>query len=306
MTHPSGQPLELSPGDSRLLDALVECNFDPAGLEALSPDEQRRVESLMSLFELLEDYPVEDADDSLVHATLARVDRYEEQAASRMAFSAAAEPQELHDRRRIRMPDFISVAAVILIGASVVWPVATHLHRRSIDTGCANNMRRMAIAFDQYASDFGGAVPVHQAGIFASWDPTRHNAVNLEPMLEGDYCDHNHLSCPGAKRYHGESYSYQWQVPGHRLVWGVGRVTLMLGDRNPHIDAARAGKRMPTLTISLNHGGRGQNVLATDGNTVWLEQPLFGTNDNIWLPPGVAYLQGEIRPTDPTDVFLAH
>ncbi|MHC4127117.1 MAG: hypothetical protein ACYSUA_02930 [Planctomycetota bacterium] len=306
MTHQHGQPMDLSPQDRRLLDSLIECNFDREALEALTPDEQRRADALVRLFELLEDYPVEDADEALVHATLARVDRHEEQVASRMAFDAAAEADDLPARRRFRMPDFISVAAVILIGASVVWPVVTHLHRRSIDTGCANNMRRMAIAFDQYASDFGGAVPIARAGIFPYWNATRHNAVNLDPMLQGGYCDHGHLNCPGAKGLYGESYSNRWQVPGHRLIWGVDRVTLILGDRNPLIDAARSGICLPALTISLNHDGRGQNVLVTDGHTEWLEQPLFDRNDNIWLPPGVAFLQGDIEPTDPADVFLAH
>ncbi|MHC4081157.1 MAG: hypothetical protein ACYS15_02855 [Planctomycetota bacterium] len=301
-----GQPLELSPKDRRLLDALVECNFDPQALEALSPDEQRRVDSLVSLFELLEDYPVEDADESLVHATLARVDRYEEQRASRMAFGNAAEAEDLPRRQRVRMPDFISIAAVILIGASVVWPLSTQLHRRAIDTGCANNMRRMALAFDQYASDFDRAVPIAQAGVFSNWNTTRHNAVNLNPLLDGGYCDRGHLSCPGHKGHYGESYSYQWQMPGQRMIWGVDRVTLMLGDRNPLIDGARAGQWMPALTISLNHGGRGQNVLSTDGATIWFVQPLFGHNDNIWLPSGVAVLQGDIKPKDPADVFLAH
>jgi hypothetical protein len=298
--------MDLSPRDQRLLDALIECNFDREALESLTPDEQRRVDSLVGLFELLEDYPVEDADEALVHATLARVDRHEEQAASRMTFSAAAEADELPARRRLRMPDFISVAAVILIGASVVWPVGTHLHRQSIDNRCANNMRRMAVAFDQYAIDFGGAVPIARAGMFPTWNATRHNAVNLDPMLQGGYCDHGHLHCPGAKGLYGESYSNQWQVPGHRLIWGVDRVTVILGDRNPLIDAARSGKWMPALTISLNHGGRGQNILVTDGHTEWLEQPLYKRSDNIWLPPGVAFLQGEIEPTDPADVFLAH
>jgi hypothetical protein len=161
---------------------MVECNFDREALEALSPDDQRRADALESLFELLEDYPVEDADDSLVHATLARVDRCEEQRASRMAFRDAAESDELTVRRRFRMPDFISIAAVILIAASIAWPVGTHLHRQSIDRGCATNLRRMAVAFDQYAGDFSGAVPIAQAGVFSNWNPTRHNAINLSPL----------------------------------------------------------------------------------------------------------------------------
>ncbi|MHC4142335.1 MAG: hypothetical protein ACYSUF_10830 [Planctomycetota bacterium] len=257
-----GQPNELCPQDQRLLDALVDCRFDREAMGALTPDQQRRVDSLVSLFELLGDYPVEDADESLVHATLARVDRCEEQRASRMAFSEAAEANELPARSRFRMPDFVSIAAVILIGASIVWPLTSHLNRRSIDTGCANNMRRMGLAFDQYASDFDGAMPIAQAGMFSNWNTT--------------YCDRSYLNCPGHKGPYGESYSYQWHVPGHRMIWGVDRVTLMLGDRNPLIDGARAGQWLPALTISLNHGGRGQNVLSTDGSWAWFVEPVFG------------------------------
>jgi hypothetical protein len=198
MTHEHGTPLSLSPDDQRLLDALVECNFDPEALEALTGDEQRRINTLVSLFELLEDYPVEDADESLVHATLARVDRHEEQAAARMVFDSAAESRPIG--RRFRMPDLISVAAIILIGVSIVWPVTAHLQRRSIDNGCANNLRRMALAFDQYSSDNGGMMPA-RAGLLSAWSPTRHNAINLGPMIEGGYCDHSHLSCPGHKEF---------------------------------------------------------------------------------------------------------
>jgi hypothetical protein len=86
----------------------------------------------------------------------------------------------------------------------------------------------------------------------------------------------------------------------------VDRVTLVLGDRNPLIDAVRAGQRMHALSISINHGGRGQYVLATDATVVWFEQPLFGINDNIWLPGNVTLLQGEIDLTNIADVFLAH
>ncbi|MHC4711503.1 MAG: hypothetical protein ACYTA3_14105 [Planctomycetota bacterium] len=253
-----GQPNELCPQDQRLLDALVDCRFDREAMGALTPDQQRRVDSLVSLFELLGDYPVEDADESLVHATLARVDRCEEQRASRMAFSEAAEANELPARSRFRMPDFVSIAAVILIGASIVWPLTSHLN------------------------DFDGAMPIAQAGMFSNWNTTRHNTVNLDPLLQGGYCDRSYLNCPGHKGPYGESYSYQWHVPGHRMIWGVDRVTLMLGDRNPLIDGARAGQWLPALTISLNHGGRGQNVLSTDGRWAWFVEPVFGHNDNIW------------------------
>ncbi|MHC5005808.1 MAG: hypothetical protein ACYTGF_00435 [Planctomycetota bacterium] len=233
-----GRPNELCPQDQRLLDTLVDCGFDREAMEALTPDDQRRVDSLVSLFELLDDYPVEDADESLVHATLARVDRCEEQRASRMAISEAAEANELPARSRIRMPDFVSIAAVILIGASIVWPLTSYLNRRSIDTGCANNMRRMGLAFDQYASDFDGAMPIAQAGMFSNWNTTRHNTVNLDPLLQGGYCGPGdadarrpqpaHRRGPGRAVAAGADDLAQPRRPGperpvHRRVLGVVR-----------------------------------------------------------------------------------
>ena len=301
--HDHGRPLELSPEDQRLLDALVECDFDPRALEALTPQDQRRADVLMSLFELLEDYPVEDADETLVHATLARIDRTEDKRRTRMRLDASDDAP----RRHIRMPDFISVAAVILIGTAIAWPVTSHLRQRSIDSGCANNLRRMALAFGQYSKNYGGAMPVHQAGLFPRWTASSHNTINLDPLLEGGYCDPGHLSCPGHRGTTG-GYSYQWVVPGHQPRWGVvkNNGSLVLGDRNPLIDAARAGRWVDAMTISLSHNGRGQNVLMMDGGTLWLEQPVIGANDYIWLPRGIFVLRGKVEPKDPHDTFLTH
>ena len=106
----------------------------------------------------------------------------------------------------------------------------------------------------------------------------------------------------------GESYSYQWQVPGHLPRWGIGRITLVLGDRNPIIDAVRSGRVYQPLMVSINHGGRGQWVLGSDGQTVWLVQPIVGGNDNIWLPAKAPILTRRAYQLvdDPNDTFLAH
>ncbi|MHC4447813.1 MAG: hypothetical protein ACYSXF_08550 [Planctomycetota bacterium] len=295
---------ELSPDDQRLLDALVEAGFDTEALEGLSPDQRRRAEALCNLFGLLSDYPAEDADDTLIHATLARIGRHEEERAARMSFEAQREAEE-GNRRRIRMPDFITVAAVLLIAASVLWPIISHAQQRSLDTRCRNNLRLTGYGFSNYASDYNGALPVVTAGTNLSWDKF-HNILNLGPLVEGDYCDLGHLDCPGNHEPLRPSYSYQWQSPQVRLVWDAGRTTVVLGDRNPIIDAARSGAVVAPLTISLNHGGRGQNVLISDGAAFWLTQPVVGRQDNIWLPAGATKLEPGISPAGNGDVFLTH
>ncbi len=304
-------PSDLSPADQRIVDTLVDAGFDASAIESPSPDDRRRVDAVTSLFELLEDYPVEDGNDTLVHATLARIDRHEDVRSARMTF--AGSPMEGKPGRRLRLPDFISVAAVILIGASVVWPVATHMRQRSIRLGCDSNLRAVGEAFGLYVSDWG-SLPRVQTGSFVEWMPGAKNAINLNPLMDYDYCDASHLHCPGHEGLFGDSYSYQFQTTDRQPSWGGVKITVLLGDRNPLIDAVLAGQFIQALSASINHGGRGQNVLSSDGSTRWLVQPIVGTRDNIWLPDRID-LPGGIRVTtlrpgdklmDWRDVFLAH
>lgn len=299
---------QLSPADQRLLDALVECGFDPAAVPVHTDAERARLARLVGLLGLLEDYPVEDTDDTLVHATLARIDRAEHDASARRRFGAAIEqpigargPKQL----RVRLPDFITIAAVILIAASIVVPVTSHLGKQALDGRCANNMRLISNAFGQYAGDNSGAMPTAMANIGPdlSWDKVR-NVINLQPLVQNGYCEFGHLSCPGHHEP-GVGYSYQWQVPGRKAMWGHGPAGVVLGDRNPVIDAALVGAAIPPLSMSLNHGGRGQNVLGNDGSASWIEEPLVG-NDNIWLPRGVSFLRMGDQPAGAGDSFLAH
>ena len=51
---PSHLP-ELSPGDRKLLDALVECGFEPDAL-SLDEEQRRRADAILGLLGLLDDY----------------------------------------------------------------------------------------------------------------------------------------------------------------------------------------------------------------------------------------------------------
>ncbi len=305
MTNEKNQPFKLNADDERLLDALVESGFDPEVLESLSAEDRRRVGAILNLFELIEDYPVEDVDDSLVDATLARIDQYETRAS---ALASQETTLQSASRRAFRLPDLVSVAAVLLIGASIFWPMLSTMKQRRIDDSCANNLRQMGYAFGRYANDYNGSIPVAiaRAGLFSEWTKSFTNAVNLRPLVISGYCEQNHLVCAGHEGQTGASYGYQWQIPESELTWGVNRITVILGDRNPLIDAIfQAKAQTPSLSNSLNHGGRGQNVLRTDGVVMWLENPMVESVDNIWLPKGSSSLHdGELQ-TDGRDVFLA-
>jgi hypothetical protein len=303
--------------DCRLLDALMESGFDRNYLSAVSRADNQRLDAISSTLGLLRDYPVDDADETLVHATLARIDRIEDTREARLKFdnqqAQSAFDGESRWRFRIRVPDFITVAAVILIGVSVCWPVLHSMRQQSMVLACANNMKNLGYAFGQYASDHRGAVPMAMAGPALTWDKVS-NALNLEPLISGHYCESNHLNCPGhehrAESARGvmavptSSYSYRAFGSGAPNGWQTMRVTVILGDLNPVVDAALAGRFAEPLSVSLNHGGRGQNVLWSDGSDLWLPQPVVSRDDNIWLPRGAGRLTGGEQPADEADIFL--
>lgn len=295
---------QLSPDDQRVLDHLMEAGFDPQVEASLAPADRVRAERMRGLLDLMRDYPVEDAEDALVHATIVGIDRYEDERAARLSFDTRN--ADASGPRRIRLPDFISVAAIFLIATGVLWPTLSYLRKRSVDMECANNLRYVAYAFGQYADDNNAAMPVAVAGVNSTWD-TIANFANLGPLFDGGYCDEGHFRCPGGHDDATAGYSYQCQTPGQHLTWGTAaHNTAVLGDRNPLIDAFRAGKLIPASTISFNHGGRGQWVLGTDGATIWLEKPVIGRGDNIWLPNGLSELERGVRPAAASDVFLTH
>jgi hypothetical protein len=293
---------DLSADDQRVVDALVEHGFDAGALGAAH--DRRRLEAVQQTFALLDRCPVDDAEDALLHATLARIDRHEELRAERMTL-AREEAAGAGRTRLFRTPDLISVAAVMLIAASVAWPLLNTLRQRSIDDGCASNLAMIGQAFTTYAASHDGSLPVrHVAAGLGGWDGAR-NHENLLPLVEQGYCEHGCLNCPGGAHRPGPSYSYQLQVPGLRGTWGLGMTAVLLSDRNPLIDAYRAGQSAAPMSISLNHGLRGQNAIRDDGSIAWLTVPRVGA-DCIWLPNGAKLLRRGDLPRDASDVFLTH
>lgn len=283
MTLPMDDYDQLCPDDRRLLDALVDNDWDAKALEPLNDVDCQRVQRLMSLFGLLQDYPVGDSDDALVDATLARINLHEDRVAASMSFESAQDEALMPRGPRIRLPDFVTVAAVLLIGVGILWPVIGAIRQNSIDTACRENHRQLGQAFSAYAEDHNLMAPTASYAGFAP-----NLLMDTRPLLEGGYCTDGHLNCPGhddEDNRQSSSYSYQLvRVSAgaeNRVVWGASRMAV-LGDRSPIRDVGLMYENLSPLVNSSNHGERGQNVLFSDGSVEWLAQPVRGDQDNIW------------------------
>jgi hypothetical protein len=293
----------LSLADAALLDRLIEANFDPAAVETSSGDERRRLNALSAAIGLLNDYPVDDADDLLIDATLARIARHRELDRGVVARLTA---DDTPARRAWRMPDFMSIAAVLLICASIGWPIVGAMRQRSIDAACVANLASLGSAFASYANEFSGRVPMATAGF--SGATTAASWVDPSILARLGYCDHGHAFCPG----HAGEVGYSRQVialprPGAEFSWFTAPAGAIMGDRNPIVDAYESASLLPPpATNSRSHKGRGQNVLMHDGSVNWLQAPVVESDENIWLVRGrEVYTPGDV-PNEPGDVYLAH
>jgi hypothetical protein len=282
MNLPDASHHRLSPDDERLLDALVDVGFDIEAMEGLSPADRKRTEVLLKLVGLLNDYPVEDADETLLHATMAGIDRHEARRAARMTLDPQ-ERQAVRSRRLVpvRLPNFISVAAVILIGASIVWPILNNLHRENMALKSQDNLHYVSQAVNSYADDHNRSVPIAKAGL-EGWVNTVTDTLNLTPLLEENYC---RLKAPDG--------TVVQALPGR---FGQSNLVLFLDDRNPIIEAIRKGHLDAPLTINLTEASVRPQMLTPDGAILWLRQATPRPDATAWRSRGVQWMKDDIRP----------
>ena len=210
-------------------------------------------------------------------------------------------------RAEDRIPDFITVAAVILIAVSVLWPVLSSVRQKSIDEGapttCASSVTHSATTRPTM-----GAVRPRAGGHafelgFGS-PRAQPSAADRRRLLE-----HHHLTAPATSTTAaalGRDRATAIAGLFRARTWAgrSPRVTVVLGDLNPMIDAARAGSTLPPLTMSVNHAGRGQNVLTSDGRDDAARAAARRTpRQHLAAPRSADALRSGVRPDDPMDVF---
>lgn len=352
--------VRLSAEDARVLDLLVEAHFDLAALKAdrsLDAADEVRAERLIAQLGLLEAYPIDESEgvdaETLFDATMARIDRAERERGVRMRLDPVGATAA---RRGFRFPDLIAVASIAILAAVVLVPLLNWRNARAIDVKCENNLRMIAQGLETYTQAFDGAMPMTAGllpdltsgvggGVGASlsnWLGYR-NADNLNVLKSGEYCSSGCLCCPGDHDPNG-CYAYQVTVARPdgkpRRMWMNGPGTAVVGDRNPLVDLKRNGETVASVALnSASHGGRGQNLLFSDGEILFSASPYlapvgapvgapagakagYGPGgsvtggrgdasriDNIWLPFGDradSLLEGPIGAGGGVDAFLLH
>jgi hypothetical protein len=233
------------------------------------------------------------------------------------------------------VPDVATVAAVLMIVASVAFPTLNHMRDKARQTGCSNGMRSVAAGIARYGRDNNGNLPAVATAVGAPWwkvgDQGKENQSNTRhpwKLVKGGYVDAADFVCKGRKgavtvkftkgqllqlndfpsRDH-ISYSYMYMCPKRAKRQWDGK-TVLMADLNPifeGVSASTTREEFEKLSLSdklrqamsSNHR-KGQVVLFYDGSAVFKRIRVI-KGDDIYTAKDKT---GCEVPNDMKDIFL--
>lgn len=307
----SNEQDQLDPLEAEALDYLVESGFDSASVDRMPPHLREAARRLLGELSAVDRYPAEPPCDSLVDATLASIERAERNQRERLAF-----PSESARRSRWRTPNFIAVAAVVVVAVGVLFPVANQVRWSNSQGLCASGLRNLGSGIAGYSADNRGMVPMTAGlgGLFSGDskgdEGVLENAAHLEMLSRQGYCTPACTKCNGTR-----GLSYRVPLNKAQMVLAAHSRSPIAADANPVQAMTRRGATAPShLLGSDNHGNRGQNILFSDGSVDWSLTPILqfrpsGIVDNIWViqqRSGGESLDFRGRGNSPFDIWLSN
>ncbi|PHQ82493.1 MAG: hypothetical protein COB69_01760 [Phycisphaera sp.] len=307
--------LERLPTDTKLhddsadaLDLWCQSGYQASAVPKSLRGQAETHEGFARLISLAVETQDVQASDALVDSTISAI----------LNMQAAEVPRDFTFNLKFRMMDLASIAAILLVGVSVVMPMISSMRYESIRKHNETNFAVSSVGFGSYAMDHTGSLPVYTpSGELISealspslrwWmvglDPTQSNSANLFTLVRFGYASLDSLTSPGNlnagfpvaegavdwDNFEQVSYSFRVKKRGaNRANWAT-RGKVVMADRSPV--TLKAFKRLPIdpFENSPNHAGRGQHVLHGDGSVEWLNTPWLARNDHIFLPEFIEVL----------------
>ena len=278
--QPEADILRLSPETAKAVDHLLE---NGGGMDSTSSDDpelQKQSDAVKAVLGLLDHYPVEDASEELLDATLARIDRHEDELQTRMKLASVDQPRS---SSRWRMPDFIATAAAMFLAVGIGLPVYQSIQHNNKMGQSQARLGGIGTAIAGFSTDNSGMMPLDKLALETPFDPINTPHSNhLNVLAHHGHLEQDHLKFAGDT---GPGTSFSYRVPfdpqAFRLQH-IGADSPIAGDRNPIIWRIRTQKSPSGhLEGSPTHEGRGQVVLMGDLSTPWHIVPVVNL-DQIW------------------------
>ena len=281
----------LSDADAALLDRLVDCGFDASAITGLDADEQGRLDRLVALLGLLDAYPTDpltsEDQETLVNATLARIDLAEQDHDERMRFDSSLRGGF---GSRFGAPELVAVAAIIILGLSIIFPMMNAARDSSARSADRSNLARIGGGLFNFAEDHNGVLPQSAAH---EWDYAfgeNTNRLGMNPLIEGGYLDQSRFN------FEEPGWSFQTQPESHSLVVTPEMMTVWISDRNPTLEYIKISDDRQAITVAISWS---PSVLLSDGSVESLPDHSF-QGDDMRLP------NPQCRNLEHPDVFLSH
>lgn len=324
------QESHLLPADALACDEYIDAGYSLSGV---SQDSKMRAEKLDAIGSLITDAQQDSGSrERLVSATLANIQSH---------IDAEESAMKIQSRTGFQLPgrwaDLVSIAAMLLLAASVIMPIMSGMRSANHKEICFNNMNQTAGAFGLYTGANRDMLPMATAGFGPTWmdvgtTPERSNSSNLYTLIRNQFAGLDDLACPtnpNAARGDADpdawdwnsldeiSYSYRIMPRGGMRATAVESPVgvVLLSDRSPVILRIKANKPVRPEENSPNHDHTGQHMLMLDGSARWSTSPVLNARDNIWLPRPIESVIHEVRekhgiisgneqPDGPTDAFV--
>jgi len=299
----SADPIRsLSEADGLALDAVLAAHAAGADQGPVPAGSAKRAEKARDLLGLLELATPGDPPADLTARTLEAIRAHEQ----RQRFSQQV--QMLSEPRRtlgVAWHQLATVAAVFIIGTTLLMPVMDRQQGDSRRIAGASNLMMAGQAMSQYSADNLGQMPrgnIKPGMVW--WDigqtqdadglGTRSNSAQLYRLVRKGYIAADRLACPEnpyalkfiltAQNHdwtdpRAVSFSYQNQYAARMLRLEDAPGMAVLADRNPLFvienDRVVFNATAPHDSSSLIHHRPGQNVLTADGVVTWRIRPIL-------------------------------
>jgi hypothetical protein len=319
----------LSEADERAIDALVarwsgQAQADAGPAAAMDDERLAQVEKLLGL--LRHDALAGEAvPQDLTRRTMQRIaDTRQRVRFAQQVRMLAGGADASQGGSRFVWPDLAAVAAIILIGLSLLLPMLGRSQARARQIACANNLAAAGMGLGQYAADYHGVLPRQAVNPGSNWyqvgAPTnadgsvRSNSAHIYLLIRRGYVRPQTMNCPenadavaaqtltGAHDWPSAkavSYSYQNQFAAQPIRVDRAPQLVVLADKNPlfviEMNGLTFRRNVPTDSPSAMHLRLdGQNVLSISGTVRFTARPLIAGPE----------LASESTATSPDNIWL--
>lgn len=326
--EPNKRLYTLRPAEAEAFDRLLAARTPegtlhladdrPTGPKDAATAADPAAQRVAAVLGLLDQCPAEDPPADLLTRALERVADERQRLRFARQLEAVSSPPVA-----FRWTELITVAAVLMLGVAVIWPLLARTSSQARQAACAGNERGIGQAVAAYAAGHQGLMPSVGSNRSLNTQVADNNLavpnlVNLYEVVRATGVDPNLFVCPDNRAAPSNvaaatllekpttvppSYSYQNQVRPQRLT----QFSMMpiVADKNPLLEQsaddqfapARSDSRVmsvryrsgvPADSPSQFHDGRGQNILRADGSVFWAASPVVRPGmvrpiDNIWI-----------------------